>query len=538
MRRYLITFAISILGVRCVPAQSQISLTVDATMDLYRAGGYNDGSDGISPAVYTFKARPGSVITFSSVSGAWTCYPGVPEFGPDGTSSGCFQAGGQNISDPGGPFSSYHLTDFEGALAGVFLGDTLPASQPPGLRFYKVNSSLRGIRANFPSLSPEIGQIFFIGDGLTGTGTGKIQVFRVPPTATHLYLGYVDSCGGGPTPGCYSDNLGSMTANLLLQHYVPDWVQSTISSAPSARASASLAYDPAAHSTLLFGGSNARLPGVVYNDTWSWSQNRWTQLSPANSPSGRTGAQIAFDAATGTIVLFGGQDANGIVFGDTWTWDGVNWTQQFPPVSPPARNGYVSQMVYDPVTQTVLLFGGCGNSTGDYGCPPFGDTWEWNGRTKTWTQDFPAGSPSPRGTTLAYDALTKTVVLFAGDNGGGDCCRIYYDDTWTWNGIKWTQQSPATSPSARTAQAMAYDADLGNVIMFGGTAAPPQGLNDTWAWNGKNWVPLTWATQPTGLWIAPMVFDPPSGGLLLFGGELTGDVVTNNTWLFVSVPVR
>jgi hypothetical protein len=194
-------------------------------------------------------------------------------------------------------------------------------------------------------------------------------------------------------------------------------------------------------------------------------------------------------------------------------------------------------MAYNPVTETVVLFGGEGNENNDYGGPVFGDTWEWNGRAKTWTQQFPAASPSPRDAPLAYDAITKTVVLFAGDNGGGDCCRIFYDDTWTWDGVTWTQQFPATSPSARTAHSIAYDNSLGQVVVFGGTSGPPEGLNDTWAWTGKTWNQLSWANQPTGLWIAPMDFDPLSGGLVLFGGELTGDIVTNNTWLLVPVPV-
>ena len=29
---------------------------------------------------------------------------------------------------------------------------------------------------------------------------------------------------------------------------------------------------------------------------------------------------MAYDAATGTVVLFGGGAPNGGVFGDTWTW--------------------------------------------------------------------------------------------------------------------------------------------------------------------------------------------------------------------------
>jgi hypothetical protein len=194
-------------------------------------------------------------------------------------------------------------------------------------------------------------------------------------------------------------------------------------------------------------------------------------------------------------------------------------------------------MVYDPVTETVVLFGGEGADNGDYGGVPYGDTWEWNGRKKTWTQVLPSSSPSPRWAPLAYDAITKTVVLFGGDNGGGDCCRIYYNDTWTWNGVNWTQQSPALSPPARTAQAMAYDTGLGLVIVFGGTSGPPGALNDTWTWNGKTWKQLSLANQPSTRYNSRMDFDPLSDGLVLFGGELSGDTVTNNTWLLVPVPV-
>jgi hypothetical protein len=36
---------------------------------------------------------------------------------------------------------------------------------------------------------------------------------------------------------------------------------------------------------------------------------------------------MAYDAATGTIVLFGDD-------GSTWTWDGSTWTRQAPPGQP------------------------------------------------------------------------------------------------------------------------------------------------------------------------------------------------------------
>jgi hypothetical protein len=432
-----------------------------------------------------------------------------------------------------GPFSGYQLTDFVGALVGVFLEDSLPPAPPAALRFYVSNNADGGIQTNFRTLAPKIGQVFFIGDGLTGTGSGTLQTFFVPPTATHLYLGYVDVCSSSSTaPGCYFDNVGSLSVTVWLQQYIPDWVEPTLSTAPSARCCGGMAYDAAGYYTLFFGGANA---GAQYGDTWAW-RSGWHQLSPAASPSARSSSAMAYDPTTGTVVLFGG-GGSATTLNDTWLWDGVTWTQQFPPVSPPARSGNQS-MVYDAAAGTVVLFGGYSSSIGKpTGGVPLGDTWVWNGRTKTWTQKFPATSPSARRAPLAYDPITRTVVLFGGDNGGGDCCNIYYNDTWTWNGLTWTQQSPATSPPGRTEHSLAYDAGLGQVIVHGGYFDPGNGLTDTWAWSGRKWTQLNLSNEPGGRWGSGMDFDPLSDGLLLFGGEVTGDPFTNQTWLLVPVPV-
>ncbi len=85
---------------------------------------------------------------------------------------------------------------------------------------------------------------------------------------------------------------------------------------------------------------------------------------------------------------------------------------------------------------------------------------------------------------------------------------------------------------------MAYDAILGQVIVFGGTSGPPEALNDTWAWDGKTWKKLKVANQPSSRYVSSMDFDPLNGGLVLFGGELSGDIVTNQTWLLVPVPFQ
>lgn len=534
LEKTLAALAVALLGTAPLPAQNQVSLTVDATMDIYRAGGYNDSSNGIAPVVFSFPARAWRTMRIPSSGGEWGCQGGLPEYGADGTTSGpCLVNGGPTNFNAIGPLSGYHLTDLQGALAGVFLEDALPASAAPALRFYVSNNSEGGIQTDFLALSPQIGQVFFIGDGLTGTGIGELQTFHVPPTATHLYLGYVDNCRApdNTVPGCYSDNVGSLNVTVRLQNYVPDWVAPTLSTAPSARCCAAMAYDEAAQSMLLFGGGNGGIsPYMRYADTWIW-KNGWFQLSPITSPSARQASATAYDPTTGTVVLFGGADINNTLLAETWTWDGVTWTQQFPQVSPPALACATQSMTYDAATGSVVLFS-CSDATG-----PLGDTWEWNGRAKTWTQRFPASSPSPRRAPLAYDAATKTVVLFGGDNGGGDCCSVYYNDTWTWDGSTWTQQFPSATPPARTEHMLAYDAIIGQVVLFGGYNIPGQGLDDTWTWDGSAWLQRQVVTHPSGRWGSSMDFDPLNRGLVLFGGEITGDPFVNETWLFVPVPV-
>src|SRR5262249_39942824 len=61
-----------------------------------------------------------------------------------------------------------------------------------------------------------LNQTFFIGDGLTGTGSGSVQVFHVPDGATRLYLGFADAFFFQGDPGYYDDNTGSLTATFMV----------------------------------------------------------------------------------------------------------------------------------------------------------------------------------------------------------------------------------------------------------------------------------------------------------------------------------
>ena len=169
----------------------------------------------------------------------------------------------------------------------------------------------------------------------------------------------------------------------------------------------------------------------------SASAPTWTQRRPASHPSARSGTAMAYDTATNTAVLFGGSTfGDRKVFAQTWTWNGSTWTKQTPATHPPAR--IFAAMAYDAATGTIVLFGGQ-NKTG-----LLGDTWTWNG--STWTKHTLATHPSARSeTSMAYDAATGTIVLFGGFDQSGNL-----GDTWTWNGSTWAKHTPASSPPARS----------------------------------------------------------------------------------------
>ena len=83
--------------------------------------------------------------------------------------------------------------------------------------------------------------------------------------------------------------------------------------------------------------------------------------SQATHPPARDQAAIAYDAATGTVVLFGGFGRLGPPSGDTWTWNGASWSKQVPVTRPPVLGR--PSMAYDAASRTAVLFGGI-NSKG------------------------------------------------------------------------------------------------------------------------------------------------------------------------------
>lgn len=299
---------------------------------------------------------------------------------------------------------------------------------------------------------------------------------------------------------------------------------------PKPRALAAVAYDSDRAELVVFGGQGPPTATSAFEylgDTWTWSSAGWRQASVAG-PTPRFAAAMAYDSSHHVVVLFGGATPTGsYLSGETWTWDGKAWTQQHPATSPPPRQD--AAMVYDAGHQVVVLLGG--QRTGG-----LADTWTWDG--VDWKQLHPATSPSARVfASMAYDSAHGKVLLFGGSSGQGQVYDGGYPDTWTWDGANWTKASPSTSPAPRSEASMAYDAERGHVVLFGGvsgTGSQYGVLNDTWSWDGTTWALQRPGTAPSPRLGSAMEFDAAQKAVVLFGGLAfqPPNQVLGDTWLW------
>lgn len=191
------------------PAISSLAATmeVNSQANIFASGHSSvsapgGGGAGVLPACYSFTISGNGVLTFTSVTGTVSCGPGS-----SGADGGLYASGNTDILSWTG-ISGIKNDNATMFLTGVFLTDAEPADPAPDRLDFTNNT-------DFTELSPAIAQTFFIGDGLTGTGSGEIQKFYVPAGATRLFLGFADAYDfGSPSsyPGYYGDNSGTLSA--------------------------------------------------------------------------------------------------------------------------------------------------------------------------------------------------------------------------------------------------------------------------------------------------------------------------------------
>jgi len=243
---------------------------------------------------------------------------------------------------------------------------------------------------------------------------------------------------------------------------------------PSARALQAMAYDPTSSKLIVFGGYDGK---TYYDDTWAYdlTANSWTAVrSGGVAPAARQGHSLVYDPVSKKMILFGGFNGR-VEYNDTWAYDPAlgTWKNLAPQGSlPDARDSQT--MAYDPDDKVVLLFGGWSSTV------QYGDTWAYDPAQNTWTVIQAAGrGPTARALAqMVYDPATKRMVLF-----GGGTSSTTLSDVWLFDyaARSWTPTAATEGgPSARAGHGLVYESSNNDLMMFGGSDGVGGYLNDLW----------------------------------------------------------
>ncbi|MEO6593612.1 MAG: kelch repeat-containing protein [Planctomycetota bacterium] len=249
---------------------------------------------------------------------------------------------------------------------------------------------------------------------------------------------------------------------------------------------------------------------------------QWLQKAPSTQPTPRSGAAMTFDPITQSLLLFGGGAP--LISSETWIYNGTDWVLLAPPNAPTARFG--AQLVYDAFRGVAVLYGGLASNISIP--PPNSDTWEWNGTT--WSQASPTANVGPRYQYGAcFDLVRGRTVLY-----GGSASQLLAppsNQTWEYQGTTWTQVTTVGSPGPRNRPAMCFHTGIGKTVLFGGSDG--SSLTDsTWLYDGSTWtqVPIV-GNKPLARSSAAMAYDPTRNLSVLMGGQdMNGPL--SDTWTF------
>ena len=256
-----------------------------------------------------------------------------------------------------------------------------------------------------------------------------------------------------------------------------------------------------------------------------------------NIPPGRFGHRMIYDPVNERVLLFGGGvwDDRYTFFDELWSYDYAtnSWEELDCSPGPPGRFNHM--MVYDPDRHQLFLFGGW--SARDR----IGDTWLYNIGANEWTQLHPQDSPSLRSdAAIAYDEENGVIVLFDG-YGQDDRGRR---DTWVYDfgEENWIQMDPEESPKSQYGHYMIYDSLNRQMVMYGGhwsiwenERSISHGYSDgvwTYDYPSDTWTKVDTATSLPQRYWHTLAYDEDRGKMVVFGGSGATTPVLDDTWLY------
>jgi len=227
------------------------------------------------------------------------------------------------------------------------------------------------------------------------------------------------------------------------------------------------------------------------------------------------------------------------------------WVQLLPVGTPPSNNGLMS-VVYDPVNNRLIVYGGCFSHCG-YALSDVFVLANANGLggTPAWTQISVTNPQARTYHSGVYDFLNNLLIAFGGNQAffGTDKndTRVLSNANGLAIPSTWTTLSIAgVVPPIRNSHQAMYDAANNRMIIFGGSnyihACCPYvqtDYNDTWVLvnaNGEAGAPTWTQLLPTGTLPAPRglhsaVYDSVYNRMIVFGGaQWNQDAQTYTDW--------
>lgn len=260
------------------------------------------------------------------------------------------------------------------------------------------------------------------------------------------------------------------------------------------------AYDPGDNRIVLHGGRRYT-PATYFPHTLLFDGTSWQQVETNGFVSARTGAEMVYDPVRDVVMMFGGLRADNVRMNDTWIWDGADWTQLNPATSPTPRHNH--EMVWDPVNQRVLLFGGNNNSNQD-----LMDLWAWDGTN--WSQIITTNGPR-----ASYNYSEYQQLVFEVSEGRLVLYNTGFQETYVLNldTLTWSLLSTSAKPVVGVAPRMVWDATRNYILLSGGSSNI-----QTWKFENSNWVQLTPASDPAWSYYHGLIHNTSDGKIYRFYG--------------------
>lgn len=252
-----------------------------------------------------------------------------------------------------------------------------------------------------------------LGDTWEWDGNDWVEIFpsNAPPARRDAGLAYDEARGvmvlfGGVRQ---VDGTRQEFFNDTWEWNGQDWVERTPELPPPGRGSVNTYYDPLRQKVVIHGGYAVDENGsnIFPDDTWEWDGENWNQVFLERS-RGSSASAIIFEPLQQVPMLMGGEGL--------WLLKDNRWFQPSYPQSPSGRWG--SGMAFDAASQQVILFGGYKDKD------KFNETWVFDGLT--WSKLVTENQPSVRtGQAFFFDATRNSIILF-----GGFHDMNFYNDTW------------------------------------------------------------------------------------------------------------